>query len=338
MIPLNLHEGVLHHDTPSYFYTLLHFMKNILSLVFAGVLLSNAVHAQDATVKKLREDSKKTIKKDGEIPDGWSSKGLFNVNISQGSTSNWSAGADKFSFATNMLFNYQTFYKNGKNTWDNNLDVNYGMINTTSTGFRKNDDRIDFLTKYGRQIDTAGKWFFSVMGNFRTQLTDGYNYFKTAAGADTSEMISSFMAPATVLLSPGIEWRPNTALSVFVSPASSRWVLVTRNTGKYGPMQGLEPGKSARYELGGFLSATYDKEIATNFSYKGRLDLFTNYRNEPKNVDVFFTNMLALKVNKWLQVTYNFDLIYDDDALKPEGNHWGTQIKSMFGIGFATNL
>lgn len=303
-----------------------------------ALLLSLSLSAQDATVKKLREDAAKNVTKPNEQPDGWIQKGLLNINLSQGSSSNWSAGADKFTFANNLFFNYQALYKNGKNFFDNNLDINYGMVNTTSTGFRKNDDRFDLLSKYGRQLDTSGVWFFTVMGNFRTQLTDGYRYFKTAAGADTSELSSSFLAPANLLLSPGIEWRPNNTFSIFVSPASSRWIIVSRRTNKLAELYGVEPGRTYRYEIGGFLTANYNKELAKNISYKGRLDLFSNYRNNPANIDVFFTNLLALKVNKWLQVTYNLDIIYDDDALKPEGSRWGTQIKSLLGVGFATSF
>jgi hypothetical protein len=295
--------------------------------------------AQDATVKKLREDAQKNVKKEGEQPDGWIRKGLLNINLSQGSTSNWAAGADKFTFATNLFFNYQALYKKGKNFWDNNLDVNYGLVNTTSTGFRKNDDRFDYLTKYGRQLDTSGKWFFSILGNFRTQLTDGYRFFKSpTTNADTSELTSSFMAPANILLSPGIDWKPNSKFSLFASPASSRWIVVSRYTSRFGQLYALDPGKTFRYEIGGFLTANLNTNLGKNITYRARLDLFSNYRNNPQNVDIFCTNLLAFKVNKWLQVTYNLDVIYDDDALQPNGSKWGTQIKSLLGVGFAASL
>ena len=39
-------------------------------------------------------------------------------------------------------------YKTGKNEWINNLDLFYAMLNTTSQGTRKNDDRIDYYTKW----------------------------------------------------------------------------------------------------------------------------------------------------------------------------------------------
>jgi len=310
----------------------------ILRLTSLLLLLSSAAAAQDATVKQLRDEANKEVKKEGELQEGWNTKGLLNINMSQGSASNWAAGADKFTFATNLFLNYQALFKTQRSYWDNNVDINYGLVNATSTGFRKNDDRVDLLSKYGRQLDTAGKWFFTLLGNFRTQLTDGYRYFKTDLGADTSELSSTFMGSAMAIASPGLEWRPSPAFNIFLSPASSRWVIVSRRVDRLAPLFGIEPGKLARYEIGAFMTANFNKDLAKNISLKSRLDLFSNYRHNPQNIDVFWTNLLALKVNKWLQVTYNFDLIYDDDALKPDGGHWGTQIKSLIGVGFATKL
>ena len=73
---------------------------------------------------------------------------------------------------------------------------------------------------------------------------------------------------------------------------------------------------------------------------RSRFDLYSNYLENPQNVDVFWTNVVTLKVNKCLNVTYNFDLIYDDDvrifgetAMQPR-----TQIKSLLSGGLTTKL
>jgi hypothetical protein len=54
-------------------------------------------------------------------------------------------------------------------------------------------------------------------------------------------------------------------------------------------------------------------------------------------VDIFWTNVIAMKLNKWLALTYNFDLIYDDDVrlFGPSGDAPRTQIKSVLSIGFS---
>ena len=61
--------------------------------------------AQDQTVKDLQSQSSKEIKK-GKIDSGkvWNTGGQFDINLAQGSQSNWAAGGDDFSFSTEFLF------------------------------------------------------------------------------------------------------------------------------------------------------------------------------------------------------------------------------------------
>ena len=88
------------------------------------------------------------------------------------------------------------------------------------------------------------------------------------------------------------------------------------------------------------LSANFKKDIFKNVNLKSRFDLYSNYLENPQNVDVFWTNVLTLKVNKFLNVTYNFDLIYDDDVriFGPNGDAARTQIKSLLSVNFTTKF
>ncbi|MET0242753.1 MAG: hypothetical protein ABW174_04770, partial [Flavitalea sp.] len=58
---------------------------------------------------------------------------------------------------------------------------------------------------------------------------------------------------------------------------------------------------------------------------------------KPQNVDVFWTNLIVMKVNKFLNVTYNFDLIYDDDVKQfgDEKTSPAAQLRSLLAVGFA---
>jgi hypothetical protein len=70
------------------------------------------------------------------------------------------------------------------------------------------------------------------------------------------------------------------------------------------------------------------------------LDLFSNYKHEPQNIDIFWTNLLGMKINKYLGVNIGFDLIYDNDVKEPNssGKLLGTQWKSLIGVGFSANF
>jgi hypothetical protein len=119
---------------------------------------------------------------------------------------------------------------------------------------------------------------------------------------------------------------------------------------------GVNPDRKVRAEVGGFASINFAKELFKNVSYKSRMDLYANYlsterftapgpgevrveRNaaKPQNVDVFWTNLIVMKVNRFLNVNYNFDLIYDDDVRQfgDEKTSAAAQLRSLLAVGFS---
>ena len=302
-------------------------MKQLL--LIGTLLLVQTVKAQDETVVKLKTEAGKTIKKEEDTTARtWRKGGLFNLNLAQTSLTNWAAGGDKFSLSLNSILSVYAFYKKNKASWDNTLDVNFGYLRSSSLGSRKNDDRFDLLSKYGHAI--APKWNLAALFNFRTQMANGYTY-----KGNERTFSSAFLSPAYLLLSLGFDFKPTSNFSLFMSPLTGRWVIVKDDSLAAKGMYGVKPGRHSRSELGAFVSANYIKEFNKNVSYKGRLDLFSNYKHNPQKVDVFMSNLLSVKLSKVLSATWNVDLIYDDDVrLFGENNDkpaW--QVKSLVGLG-----
>jgi Protein of unknown function (DUF3078) len=303
-------------------------MKKIVLL--AGVFTSLLSYSQDEAVKKIRSESEKNIKKDpaDTTTKTWKKGGLYSLNLSQGSLSNWAAGGDKFSIAVNSLLSLYAFYKKDKNSWDNTFDFNLGYVNTTSLGSRKNDDRFDLLSKYGYAL--TSKLNVATLFNLRSQLFKGYTYQN-----NIKSLSSNFMAPGYILLSLGLDYKPTKELSIFVSPSTARFVIVKDTALSNKGLYGVEPGKKSNFEFGAFASINYLKEFNKNLTYKGRLDLFSNYRHNPQNVDLYMTNALNIKFSKVLSATWSVDLIYDDDVRLFGNNQKSAvlQLKSLVGIG-----
>lgn len=301
-------------------------------LVFAAT----ALFAQDETVKKLREESGKTIKKDAADTSSkrWKKGGLFSFNLSQGSLTNWAAGGDNFTLSANAYINGFAFYKKGKNSWDNNIDINLGYVKTTSLGPRKNDDRIDFTSKYGYALNP--KLNIAALTNFRTQFFAGYDY----PDANTSNLTSNFLAPAYVLLSLGLDYKPVPELSIFFSPITSRWIIVNDETLAAKGLYGVTPGKKSINEVGAYASVNYAKSLNKNVTYKGKLDLFSNYKKKPQNVDLYMTNVFSAKLSRVLSATWSLDFIYDDDVklFGKTSDAPALQIKSLIGVGLLVKL
>lgn len=308
-------------------------MKYLLPCIC--LLASLAATAQDETIKKLQNDAGIGIKKDpaDTAQQLWKKGATIGLNLAQGSLSNWAAGGDDFSLSINAVVSTFAFYKKDKHSWDNTFDLNLGYVRTTSLGGRKNDDRIDFVSKYGYELNP--KLNLSGLFNFRSQLFKGYTY------SDQSRVFASdFLAPAYILLSPGLDYKPTANLSVFVSPATVRWVIVNDDSLSAKGLYGVDPGKKSRTEIGAFMSVNYTAMLGKSVSYKGRMDLFSNYRDEPKNVDLFMTNLFAVKLSRYLSATWSLDLIYDDDVelFGPNKNRPALQLKSLVGVGFLVKL
>ena len=255
-------------------------------------------------------------------------RGGVQFKYSQGSLTNWAAGGDKFSFSVNSLLSLYAFYKKDNHSWDNTFDFNLGYVNTTSLGSRKNDDRFDFLSKYGYALNP--KLNLSGLFNLRSQFFKGYTYDN-----NVKSLSSDFMAPGYLLLGVGLDYKPNKDLSIFISPATARLVIGNdvelSNKGAYG----VDPGKKSILEFGAFATINYLKEISRNITYKGRLDLFSNYLHNPQNVDLYMSNILNIKLSGVLSATWGVDFIYDDDVklFGPTNSSPALQIKSIVGLG-----
>ncbi len=303
-------------------------MKKLTLPVFLLMMLSAA--AQDQAVKALQAESGKSVKKDAADTSkkNWKKGGLYSLNVAQASLSNWAAGGDDFSLAVNSQLSLYAFYQKDKHSWDNTFDFNLGYVNTTSLGSRKNDDRFDLLSKYGYALNS--KLNVAGLVNLRSQFFKGYTY-----SDNVKTLSSNFMAPGYLLVSAGLDYKPNKELSIYVSPLTARWVIVQdtalSNKGAYG----VTPGKKSNLEIGAFATINYLKEISKNITYKGRIDLFSNYRRNPQNVDVFMSNILNVKLSKVLSANWGVDLIYDDDVrlFGVNKNRPGLQVKSLVGIG-----
>jgi len=271
-----------------------------------------------------------------DTTEGWKNSGVFSLNMSQATFTNWAAGGQN-SVALNGLINLTANYKMGKSAWDNTLTLGYGKMRQKGSdlGWVKTDDRIDFQSKYGHKA--SDKWFYSGLMSFKTQMDKGFNY------PDTENKISDLFAPAYLLFSLGMDYKPNAQLSMFLSPLTSKNTFVMDNSLSSIGAFGVEPGKKFRSELGAYANLAFKKdEILKNVNFLTRLDLFTNYLKNPQNIDVSWETLLVLKVNEFISATVNTHLLYDDDILIKvgEGNEGEplmgkrAQFKEVIGVGF----
>lgn len=314
--------------------TMITIMMKLVVFILSVLLFITVSKGQDIPVRTLPNEIFRNVQKDANDTTTWKWKrgGSVNINLAQGSLSNWSSGGDNFSMSLNSHVNYSVFYRKTVHTWDNSFDFNFGYVQTTTLGSRKNDDRIDFLSKYGRRIDTSNKVFASALFNFRSQFFDGRNY----TSKNVSELTSTLFSPAYIILSVGFDYKPKPTFSIFFSPLTNRTTLVASSKTALKKAYGVDSGRYTYNEVGAFASVNYFTNIKKYVTYKGRMDLFSNYAHNPQNVDVYMTNLFLFKINKFLSASYSLDAIYDDDVRRvgKDNRSLGLQLKSLIGIGF----
>ncbi len=255
----------------------------------------------------------------------WTKGGLGTLNFGQASFTNWAAGGEN-SISIGALLNVFANYKHGNDSWDNSLDLAYGMLQSGVAPLRKNEDKIDFSSKYGRKAFND-HWYYSALVNFKSQFADGYNY------PDDSNVISHFMAPGYLLGSIGMDYKTkNNSLSLFISPVTSKITFVNDQkladagaygvrAAKYDTVNGVygivEHGDMLLDQFGAYLKFTFKKDIFKNVNFSTKLELFSNYLKNPENIVVNWENILGMKVNKWLSASITTNLIYDDNIPVP---------------------
>ncbi|MBX2983999.1 MAG: DUF3078 domain-containing protein [Flavobacteriales bacterium] len=322
--------------------------KTIISMAVL-LAVSNVVNAQedkeqrDAAVAVMQAKSEADTT--GKL---WKTGGTFQLNMSQVSLTNWSAGG--YSSVSGVgLFNGFANRKKGRHAWDNSLVLAYGLLAQDGVDPVKTDDRIELNTKYGYELKKA--WYLAALAQFKTQFTEGVD-------AKTGTRISDFMAPGYLILGLGIDYKPSENFSAFISPATAKFTFVQdqdlADAGAFGVEAAtyddlgakLSNGENSIFEFGGYVKLMYTQDIAKNINFLTRADFFSNYLNDPQNIDVNWETLFTFKVNEWFAATLSTLLIYDDDTqiMKPWGDTdlqyvgKGTQFKETIGLGITLKL
>lgn len=308
-------------------------MKNLI--VFGAFIFSTALGiAQDST----------------ETQSNWRSKSTFGINGTQSSFVNWNAGG-RNNISVLGYISAMANYEKNKLKWDNDVDLALGGLQYIGVGssnenLQKTDDRIDLGSKLGYKMKEH--FFLSFVGGFKTQFLDGFNFPN-----DTTK-VSTFMAPGYLTAGIGVDYTPNDHFTSFLSPLTGKftWVMDQdlANAGAFGVTPAvydmstgelLEAGENFRPELGAYAKFRYNKEIFTNINLLAKLDLFSNYLNNPQNIDVNADVLFNFKVNGWFQASLNWTLKYDHDIIIRDAKGGAgprTQFKSVLGVGLTYSI
>jgi hypothetical protein len=202
--------------------------------------------------------------------------------------------------------------------WDNKFILAYGLSKIKGDNrTAKTDDRVELNSLWGKKA--SGDWYYLMFFNFKSQMDTGFD--------KNMVKISRFFSPAYFQLGPGILWKKSNNLSVNFSPATLKLILVHNHFTDFGPSFGVLQGDSFRFEFGASITSYYKFIIMSNVSIENRLNLYSNYLDDPQNIDIDYQMNVVMRINKYLTANIALQTIYDDNSVQ------AVQVREIFGLG-----
>ena len=297
--------------------------RSILFLIIFFNLIN--LHAQ----KEIKKDSLET---------NWNLSGKFTFLGNQSSYSYWTAGGQTSVSGTIKIdydFNYD---KDGWN-WDTKLITAYGLNSIGGSKFlKKTDDKLEINSLLGKKFtnNLIGNWSYSSFINFKTQWTKGYRFRKNSQGEEERTELTRFFSPAYLQVGVGLYWKKNKDFWINMAPLTGRLIIVNRyftnNLEDNKRYFGVKKGKNSRFELGASIRSFFKFKLVENVFVTNRISLYSDYLDNPANIDLDYTINTIMKVNKYLTTNLIIQFIYDHNSVKR------LQVREVMGIGISLDI
>ena len=236
----------------------------------------------------------------------WKYRTEASFALNQGLVTNWVKGGEN-NVSTAFDITWFADYNNKPMLLSSNhfARLKYGLIKTGDEKVRKNIDLLETNSKLNHKA--FGKFDFSGIMLFKTQLSKGYNY-------PNENPVSKFMNPAILTIGFGLDYKPNKLTSINISPLSYKATFVPDTANIDQTKFGVAADRRSKHEPGASFMITNELRPVKNMVITNRLQLFTNYVNNPQNIDVDWEMIFQTNLNWFTDVRLNTHLIFDDDT------------------------
>lgn len=274
----------------------------------------------DISVRDMSSVNSKVVVSD--TLRGWQMDWVSGINGSQASYDNWSqGGVNTISVTASTVFNAK--YRKGQFAYALGTNFKYGKSRLQGEGTRKTDDRIAVNNKFSYLFEDE-RWSAFGNINFSTQFDQGYDYAE-----EPPVVISSFFAPAYFTQIAGISFQPEDYFTAEAGMAMKQTIVSdTDLSTRYG----LEPGETFRFEPGYSLAMNFEKTVVSNVRLVSSVETFTNLQRHVDKTDVHFSNELTGKINDYLNMSFQFVMVYDSDFSRE------LQIKQVLSAGLSYSI
>lgn len=209
--------------------------------------------------------------------------------------------------------------------------LSFGLVKQDTLQFRKAED----LIRLSATFNYTGAGFLdklhpTIAIQARTQFASGFNFEKNPFGDGRRPPVkaSAFLAPATFTQSIGMTYQARPWISQRFGIAGKETIVTID---ELRPLYKVDPDKSVRYELGLEAFTNFNKEVFKNVLVKSTLGLFAAF-NTPESPDLIWENAVNMKVNSWLQVNFEWSVLFDKDVSDQ------AQLKEVFSVGLSYKI
>jgi len=275
------------------------------------------VNVEEVDKKKLQDLQKITLK-----IQLWKYRTETAFTLNQAALSNWVKGGENSISTALDITGYADYSNKPRIVSSNNfVRLKFGYLKSGHEALRKNIDLLETNSKLNHKA--FGKFDFSAIMLFKTQIARGYNYLVNSKGGDSASLVSKFMNPATITIGFGLDYKPNKSTSINFSPLSYKGTFVTEpayyhntyDSTKIDQTQyGIAKNRRSLNEPGASFMISNEFKPTKSITIINRLQLFTNYIHNPQNIDVDWEMIATARLNWFTDVRFNTHLIFDDDT------------------------
>jgi hypothetical protein len=226
---------------------------------------------------------------------------------------NWQGGGVN-AFALSSGMDGKFARQSGRWAQTHELRVGLGIVKQDTLDFRKAED----ILRTNTTLLYVGERFFKTFNptiavGLLTQFAPGFNYdTDPISGTRTPPVrVSQFFAPAYLTEAVGLTWKPAAWVTQRFGFGAKQTIVTTA---RFRPLYGNDPDKSLRNEGGLEAKTEVDKQLMENVKFKSSLGLFAAF-NQLDNPDVVWENLITMKVNKYMNVSFEYVNLYDRDVI-----------------------
>lgn len=261
-------------------------------------------------------------------PNWWSTEGLGSFQLSQNYISeNWHKGGESTNSLNGQLKLVLKYNDQKKVEFEGMFEGKVGFNTISSDTVRKyriNTDLLRLTSKLG--VKAITNWYYTFSAEFNTQFFTNYK-------KNSEEKVSSFLAPANLSLSLGMDYKfknKKVNLSAIISPGSYNLRYVG-NKDVDETQFGLEKGERVLHDIGSKVDIRFSWNIISSIKFDTRLYYFTNY----EKVEAEWENSIDFVLNRYLSTRLFVHARFDDGAKRVnDKSYFQLQELLSFGLNY----